>query len=195
MTGRPTPFTESQKRDTVQLVKRVLLRLILIVIIRITSQYSARHNNMATPSKDTEEQVKTSAITNIKYWGGAYLHRNSIHSIRSLMEFSESPVPPTILATLITAQHARPPQFLPLLFPPLLLFSSYLNLNDYKNDSAGFNAAWSGLYLVLARRRKQPLTSKWGPRGIVRGATLGVCLANVVGGGMVYALGKREEEK
>ena len=37
--------------------------------------------------------------------------------------------------------------------------------------------------------------SKWGPRGIVRGATLGVCLANVVGGGMVYALGKREEEK
>ena len=111
------------------------------------------------------------------------------------MKYPESPVPPTILATLITAQHARPPQFLPLLFPPLLLFSSYLNLNDYKIDSAGFNAAWSGVYLLLARRRKQPLMSKWGPRGIVRGATLGVCLANVVGGGMVYALGKREEEK
>ena len=36
--------------------------------------------------------------------------------------------------------------------------------------------------------------SKWGPRGIVRGATLGVCLANVVSSGTVYALGRRGKE-
>lgn len=99
-----------------------------------------------------------------------------------------------VLATLITAQHARPPQFLPLLFPPILIFSSYLNVYDYKIDSAGINAAWSGLYLLMARRRKQALMSKWGPRGIVRGATLGVCLANVVSSGTVYALGRRGKE-
>ena len=35
---------------------------------------------------------------------------------------------------------------------------------------------------------------KWGVRGIVRGATMGLCAANVVGGGFVYALGKRSED-
>ena len=100
-----------------------------------------------------------------------------------------------MLATLITAQHARPPQFLPLLFTPVFLFSSYLNLYDYKIDSAGITAAWSGLYMLLARRRKQPFVSKWGPRGIIRGTTLGVCLANVVSGGMVYAVGRRGQEE
>lgn len=37
--------------------------------------------------------------------------------------------------------------------------------------------------------------SKWGPRGIVRGATVGVCMANVVSGGMVYAFGRRGQEE
>lgn len=37
--------------------------------------------------------------------------------------------------------------------------------------------------------------SKWGPRGIVRGATVGVCMANVISGGMVYALERREQEE
>lgn len=68
---------------------------------------------------------------------------------------SENSVPPTLLATLITAQHARPFQPLPMLFAPMLLFSSYLNLSDYKTDAAGITAAWSGLYGLLALRRSQ----------------------------------------
>ena len=67
----------------------------------------------------------------------------------------ENPLPPTLLATLITAQHMRPFQPLPMIFPPILLFSSYLNINSYKIDAAGITAAWSGLYLLLASRRKQ----------------------------------------
>jgi len=42
-----------------------------------------------------------------------------------------------------------------MLFPPILLFSSYMNVNGYKTDAAGLAAAWSGLYMILARRRKQ----------------------------------------
>lgn len=67
----------------------------------------------------------------------------------------ENSVPPTLLATLITAQHARPFQPLPMLFPPVLLFSSYLNLSNFKTDAAGMTAAWSGLYAILAMRRNQ----------------------------------------
>jgi hypothetical protein len=35
---------------------------------------------------------------------------------------------------------------------------------------------------------------KWGARGIIRGATMGLSLANMVAGGLTYTLGKREEE-
>lgn len=108
---------------------------------------------------------------------------------------AENPVPATLLATFITAQALRPPQFLPLLFPPVLLFSTYLNLNDYKVDAAGISAAWSGLYMLLARRRKQSFVNKWGTRGLIRGATLGLCGANLVAGGLVYALGKSDNKR
>lgn len=81
-----------------------------------------------------------------------------------------------------------------MLFPPVLLFTSYANLQGFKTDSAGISAAWSGLYLLLAGRRRQPFMKKWGARGIVRGVTMGLCLANMVGGGLAYTLGKREEE-
>lgn len=81
-----------------------------------------------------------------------------------------------------------------MLFPPILLFSSYLNVNGFKADSAGITSAWSAAYLVLAGRRKQSFGSKWGARGLVRGATLGLCFANIVGGGLAYAFGKREKE-
>ncbi|MCJ1426249.1 hypothetical protein MMC29_004152 [Sticta canariensis] len=118
---------------------------------------------------------KPGALSYVKAWG-------------------ESPFPPTLLATFIAAQHARPPQFLPLLFPPVLLFSSYINVHGYKIDGAGISAAWSGLYLVLARRRWQPLMRKWGARGIIRGTTVGLCATNVVGGALVYAIGKRSKE-
>lgn len=81
-----------------------------------------------------------------------------------------------------------------MLFPPVLLFTSYANIQGFKTDTAGISAAWSGLYLVLASRRRQPLMKKFGARGIVRGATMALCLANMIGGGLAYTLGKREEE-
>lgn len=81
-----------------------------------------------------------------------------------------------------------------MLFPPLLLFSTYLNLQGYKIDSAGTTAALSGSYLVLAGRRRMGFTHKFGARGIVRGATMGLALANVVGGGLAYAFGSRSKE-
>jgi hypothetical protein len=88
-----------------------------------------------------------------------------------------------------------------MLFPPVLLFSTYLNLNNFLVDSAGITAAWSGLYLLLARRRKSAglgiagrLTSRFGARGLVRGATMGVAAVNLVAGGVTYAFGRRKDE-
>ncbi|KAH8701475.1 hypothetical protein GQ44DRAFT_693281 [Phaeosphaeriaceae sp. PMI808] len=115
--------------------------------------------------------------------------------LQSLRNWGENSVPPTLLATFITAQHARPFQPLPMLFPPLLLFSSYLNLCDYKTDAAGITAAWSGLYALLAVRRKQGLKNKFTVRGAVRGASLGLCAANVVGCSLAYTFRKREKKE
>jgi hypothetical protein len=81
-----------------------------------------------------------------------------------------------------------------MLFPPILLFSSYLNLSGYKTDSAGMTSAWSAAYLVIARRRKQAFGSKFGVRGLVRGATIGLCAVNVVSGGLAYAFGSRKDD-
>ncbi|KAL2809948.1 hypothetical protein BJX63DRAFT_434709 [Aspergillus granulosus] len=122
------------------------------------------------------EDAKTTAVQRFRAWG-------------------ENPFPPTLLATLITAQYMRPFQALPMLFPPVLLFTSYANIQGFKTDTAGISAAWSGLYLLLAGRRKQPFMKKWGARGIIRGATMGLALVNMVGGGLAYTLGKREDEE
>ena len=107
---------------------------------------------------------------------------------------TENPVPSALLATLVFAQHARPFQPFPMIFPPLLLFSTYLNLQGFKIDSAGTTAAVSGTYLVIASRRRMGFMNKFGARGILRGATMGLCLVNVVGGGMAYAFGSRSKE-
>jgi len=122
-----------------------------------------------------KEQTKRTAIQTAKVWG-------------------ENPVPPALLATLVFAQHARPFQPLPMLFPPLLLFSTYLNLQGFKIDSAGTTAALSGTYLLLAGRRRVGFIHKFGARGIIRGATMGLCLINVVGGGLAYGFGSRAKE-
>ncbi|KZF25756.1 hypothetical protein L228DRAFT_280972 [Xylona heveae TC161] len=112
----------------------------------------------------------------------------------SLKKWGDSALPPALLSTFIGAQHLRPPQYLPLAFAPILMFSSYLNVNSYVKDSAGITAAWSGLYLLLAARRKQTFRNKWSPRGALRGATLALCAANVAGGGVSYVFGKRDNE-
>lgn len=105
------------------------------------------------------------------------------------------------LATLVTALHARPFQFVPMIFPPVLLFSAYLNLNDYPVNSAGLTAAWSGLYLLMARRRRAPgsgfagrFASRFSARGVTRGAAMGIAAVNLVAGGVTYAFGEKEEE-
>ena len=107
---------------------------------------------------------------------------------------TENSVPPTVTATLVFAQHAQPWQTLPMTFVPVFLLSSYMHLNEYNTDAAGLNAAWSGLYLLLARRRKYSFANKLSPRGIIRGTTMGLCAVNLAGGGLVYALNKRNGE-
>jgi hypothetical protein len=39
----------------------------------------------------------------------------------------------------------------------------------------------------------QQLKQKFGARGLVRGASLGLCAVNVAGCGLAYVFGKREE--
>jgi hypothetical protein len=89
-----------------------------------------------------------------------------------------------------------------MLFPPALLFSTYLNLQKFTIDSAGLTAAWSGLYLLMARRRRVGgastgvrLGNKFGARGLTRGAAMGLAGLNLVGCGITYGLGRRRDEE
>jgi hypothetical protein len=81
-----------------------------------------------------------------------------------------------------------------MLFPPVFLFSSYINVAGYKTDSAGTTAAFSALYVLLAMRRKVPISRKFGVRGFVRAGAMGLGVANVAGCGLAYAFGDRERE-
>lgn len=100
------------------------------------------------------------------------------------------------LATLITALHWRPFQALPMLFTPLLMFSSYLSVAGFKIDSAGMTAAWSGIYLLLAaRRRPAALKNKFSARGAVRATAMGLSAANVLAGTYTYVTGDRKAEE
>lgn len=160
---------------------------------------------MSDPEK-AKEETKTTAIQSPKAWGGEHSISIPFYSINIgllaltskpeylLRLLIENPVPPALLATLVFAQHARPFQPLPMLFPPLLLFSTYLNLQGYKIDSAGTTAAFSGAYVLLAGRRRVGFMNKFGARGIIRGATMGLALVNVVGGGLAYTFGSRSKE-
>ncbi len=73
------------------------------------------------------------------------------------------------MATLITSLHLRQFQPLPMLFAPLLAYASYVTLSGYVIDGAATTAAWSGLYVLLALRRRQPsLRHRFTARGLVR---------------------------
>ncbi|KAK3683442.1 hypothetical protein B0T22DRAFT_247387 [Podospora appendiculata] len=109
--------------------------------------------------------------------------------------WGSSSLPPMGLATLITALHWRPFHALPMLFTPLLVFSSYLTLAGFKTDGAAMTAAWSGMYVLLAARRKPAmLRNKFTLRGAVRGTAMGLGSANFVAGAYTYANGNREAE-
>ncbi|KAL2265303.1 hypothetical protein VTJ83DRAFT_6403 [Remersonia thermophila] len=120
-----------------------------------------------------------------------------------LRAWGTSAIPGMTLTTLILAQHLRPPQTLPLLFTPPLIFGSYLTLAGFKTDGAGIWGAWSGMYTLLAWRRKpkRGLVTPTGlarfvsPRGVARGVAMGVGAANCVAGLYTYATGDREEEE
>lgn len=100
------------------------------------------------------------------------------------------------LATLITALHFRPFQTLPMLFTPLLVFSSYLSVAGFKIDSAGMTAAWSGMYVLLAsRRRPATLRKKFSIGGAVRLTAMGLGAVNCIAGGYTYAVGNRKAEE
>lgn len=100
------------------------------------------------------------------------------------------------LTTAIIALHARPFQPLPMLFPPLLVLSSYLTLAGFKKDGAGMTAAWSGIYVLLAARRKPAsLRNKFSLRGVVRGGAMGLGVVNCVAGLYAYVTGDRGREE
>lgn len=120
-----------------------------------------------------------------------------------IVEWGSSPLPPTLLATLITSLHLRPLQPLPMLFPPVLLFSSFINLQNFTRDAAGLTTAFSGLYLLMAQQRKHSqvlgarsrLRSRFGARGIIRGASMGLATFNLVACGWVYGLGTNNQSE
>ncbi|KAI0407995.1 hypothetical protein F4802DRAFT_496666 [Xylaria palmicola] len=119
-------------------------------------------------------------------------------SVRDKLEaWGNSSFAPTGLATLITPLHLRPAQPLPLLFVPVLLFSSYANLQGFKIDSAGVTMAASGTYALLALRRRPAggFRAKFSVRGVVRGAAIGVGAINALATGWVYFTGNRQKEK
>ncbi|KAK3386904.1 hypothetical protein B0H63DRAFT_558505 [Podospora didyma] len=116
--------------------------------------------------------------------------------LSTIKGWGNSSMPPMGLATLITALHWRPFQGLPFLFAPLLMFSSYLSVAGFKIDGAGMTAAWSGIYVLLAaRRRPASLRSKFTVRGAVRGTAMGLGAANTLAGAYVYATGDRKAEE
>ncbi|KAI0163002.1 hypothetical protein BJ166DRAFT_525072 [Pestalotiopsis sp. NC0098] len=114
----------------------------------------------------------------------------------ALSGWGNNSMPPAGLATLITALHFRPFQLRPMAFVPILLFSSYINLQGFKKDAAGISAAASGTYALLALRRNAGgLFKKLSIRGGVRAAAVGLAVANTLGGGWVYATASREKEQ
>ncbi|EEY19704.1 conserved hypothetical protein [Verticillium alfalfae VaMs.102] len=111
---------------------------------------------------------------------------------QKLTNWGTSCMPPAIHAILIAALHGKPVQPLPLLIAPALLFSSYVSLAGFPTDAAGLTCAWSGIYTLLALRRRQPIRSKFSARGVVRAGALSLGLANCVAGGFAYAGGNRK---
>ncbi|KKA30558.1 hypothetical protein TD95_004514 [Thielaviopsis punctulata] len=124
-------------------------------------------------------------------------HENLQSSFLSRLDgWGKSSMPAAGLATLITALHWRPMQPVPaLVISPTLLFASYINVAGFPTDSAGLTASMSGLYALLALRRKQKIHAKFfSTRGLVRGAALGMAAFNCLASSYVYSRGDRKED-
>ena len=109
-----------------------------------------------------------------------------------------SAVPPSLLATLVIALHTRPRQIVPLaLITPPLFVATYLNLAGFPTAAAGITGAWSGLYAVMAMRRRQGIRGVLSMRGGVRGLAVGVGIVNAAAGGWTWLRGdyERDEEE
>src|SRR5436190_5531124 len=96
--------------------------------------------------------------------------------------------------------HMRPVEPFRLIFAPLLLCSSYVSTAGWLIDSAGMSAALSGLYAILAWRRRPPMNKKWlasrfSPRAAVRGAAIGLGALNFVSGSQIYLTGDQAAEE
>lgn len=145
-----------------------------------------------------EEKKKPSTITDSTTAVAAASLTSRAHIFQHMRDWGSSPLPPTILATFITALHFRPFQPFPMLFPPVLLFTSYLNLQDLTRESASLSATFSGLYFLMAKRRKEKVKTISGlsvarlrsrffsARGLTRGAAMGVAAINCLCGGLTY---------
>ncbi|KAK4228911.1 hypothetical protein QBC38DRAFT_473735 [Podospora fimiseda] len=118
-------------------------------------------------------------------------------STDTLKAWGTSSIPSMTLTTLLISLHTRPFSPLPiLLFTPLLTFSSYLTLAGFKTDGAGMTAAWSGMYFLLAaRRRPASLKTRFSLRGGVRATAMGLAAVNTIAGGYAYATGDRKAEE
>ena len=83
----------------------------------------------------------------------------------------------------------------------LLAFSSYVNVAGYAIDGAGMTAAWSGIYVLLAARRRpqavlsqSSLGARFSSRAVVRAAAMGLGTVNCAAGYYAYATGDRAAE-
>ncbi|KAF2673720.1 hypothetical protein BT63DRAFT_451779 [Microthyrium microscopicum] len=117
-------------------------------------------------------------------------------AVHTLKKWGENSFIPVIQASLIASQHLKPLQVIGgIFFPVALLGSAYVGAAGYKKDAGGITAGLSGLYILLASRRQQRLRQKFfSTRGVIRGATLGLCAVNVVGCGLAYTFGDRAKE-
>lgn len=88
--------------------------------------------------------------------------------------------------------HVRPFKLNPLIFPLILLDLSYMNVqggDKWKTFPATEIAFWSGLYPMFALDKPKPQFIKHSPAGgIVRWASFGLCLMNIVGGNVAWSV-------